>query len=436
MAPVTGGARAAIPTPIVPAETPDLPAAGVYDLRVALRARSSTHERDAISVLLVEDDDGDALIVDDLLSDALPGATIERSRTFADALVELDAGIDCVLLDLKLPDAEGLDTVVRIRAQAPNTPLIVLTGLDHEAAGMAAVDAGAQDYLVKGEVDGAQLARAIRYAIVRRQAADAQQQLRLADAQAREIVRLERGLAPRPLISDRSVWIASRYRSGRNRALLGGDFFDIAEDPHGRVRAVVGDVCGHGPDEAAIGVCLRAAWRALAVAGVDSELALSTLERVLEHEREIPLLFTTLCTLEVELTQSTASLVLAGHPPPILIDSTSVSTIASAPSGPPIGLLNGSWSPTLLQLPAEWAMLMYTDGISEGKIGDGPERLGTDGLQRLISEHIASHPHWRQQPDALLAQLIAQAQELNGGELNDDVAMLLIGARPQSAKSA
>ena len=59
-------------------------------------------------------------------------------------------------------------------------------------------------------------------------------------------------------------------------------------------------------------MCLRAAWRALAVAGVDSELALGTLERVLEHEREIPLLFTTLCTLEVELTQSTASLVLAG----------------------------------------------------------------------------------------------------------------------------
>jgi serine phosphatase RsbU (regulator of sigma subunit) len=436
MAPVTGGARAAIPTPIAPAETHGRTAAGVYDLRVALRARSSTHERDAISVLLVEDDDGDALIVDDLLSDALPSARITRSRTFADALVELDAGIDCVLLDLKLPDAEGLDTVVRVRAQAPNTPLIVLTGLDHEAAGMAAVDAGAQDYLVKGEVDGAQLARAIRYAIVRRQAADAQQQLRLADAQAREIVRLERGLAPRPLISDRSVWIASRYRSGRNRALLGGDFFDVAEDPRGRLRAVVGDVCGHGPDEAAIGVCLRAAWRALAVAGVDSELALSTLERVLEHEREIPLLFTTLCTLEVELTQSTASLVLAGHPPPILIDSTSVSAIASAPSGPPIGLLNGRWSPTLLQLPAEWAMLMYTDGISEGKIGDGPQRLGTDGLQRLISEHIASHPHWRQQPDALLAQLIAQAQELNGGELNDDVAMLLIGARPQSAIGA
>jgi DNA-binding NarL/FixJ family response regulator len=151
----------------------------------------------AIRVLLVEDDDGDALLVDDLLSEALPGVRIARSRTFGDALSSLDAGIDCVLLDLQLPDAAGLDTVVRLRARAPATPLIVLTGLDDAAAGVAAVDAGAQDYLVKGNVDGAQLARAIRYAIVRRQAADAQHELRLADVQAREVARLERGLAPR-----------------------------------------------------------------------------------------------------------------------------------------------------------------------------------------------------------------------------------------------
>jgi serine phosphatase RsbU (regulator of sigma subunit) len=387
----------------------------------------------AISVLLVEDDDGDALIVDDLLSEALPGIQISRSRTFSDALEQLDSRIDCVLLDLKLPDAEGLDTVVRLRAQAPDTPLIVLTGLDHEAAGVAAVDAGAQDYLVKGEVDGAQLARAIRYAIVRRQAADAQQQLRLADVQAREVVRLERGLAPRPLIGDSGVWIASLYRAGRNRALLGGDFFDVAEAPGGRLRAVVGDVCGHGPDEAAIGVCLRAAWRALTVAGVDSELVVRALERVLEHERELPFLFTTLCTLEIELAQARATMLLAGHPPPILIDGDSLSFLPHAHRGPPIGLSSGDWSPAPLELPPAWVLLLYTDGITEGKIGDGPQRLGTDGVQRLLAEHIAAHPNWRERPDDLLAELIARAEALNGGELTDDVAMLLIGSHAQSS---
>jgi serine phosphatase RsbU (regulator of sigma subunit) len=389
-----------------------------------------------ITVLLVEDDDGDALIVDDLLSAALPGAQITRSRTFADALAELSSRIDCVLLDLKLPDAEGLDTVVRLREQAPDTPLIVLTGLHDEAAGVTAVDAGAQDYLVKGEVDGAQLARAIRYAIVRRQAADAQQQLRVADVQAREIARLERGLAPRPLISEESVWIASLYRAGRNRALLGGDFFDVAETADGRLRAVVGDVCGHGPDEAAIGVCLRAAWRALTVAGVNSELVVHALERVLEHEREIPYLFTTLCTLEIDPAHASAKMLLAGHPPPILIDGTSVSSVPRDHGGPPIGLLSGGWSAAALQLPHGWVMLLHTDGITEGKIGPGSERLGADGLQRLVAEHIAAHPGWQQRPNELLAEVIAKAEALNGEELTDDVAMLLIGSRPRSAQAA
>ncbi len=393
-------------------------------------------ERDAIGVLLVEDDDGDALLVDDLLTEALPNVQITRSRTLGEALAELDAGVDCVLLDLKLPDAEGLDTVVRLRAQAPETPLIVLTGLDHEAAGVAAVDAGAQDYLVKGSVDGAQLARAIRYSIVRRQATDAQQQLRLAEAQSREIARLERGLAPRPLVNADSVWIASQYRAGRNRALLGGDFFDVVEAPERCVRAVVGDVCGHGPDEAAIGVCLRAAWRALTVAGVDSEQVMRALEHVLEHERELPHLFTTLCTLEVDLPQATARMTLAGHPPPVLIVGTSVSVVSRAGGGPPIGLGDGSWSSTSLQLPDGWAMLLYTDGITEGRIGDGPERLGIDGLQRLVAEHVAAHPDWRERPSMLLAELTMRVEALNGGELTDDVAMLLIGSRTRGSAAA
>ncbi|HEY5287805.1 MAG TPA: fused response regulator/phosphatase [Solirubrobacteraceae bacterium] len=387
--------------------------------------------RDRLSVLLIEDDDGDALIVEDLLEGTLPLARLIRARTLGEALAKLEDGIDCLLLDLKLPDAEGLDTVVRLRAQAPGIPLIVLTGLNDEAAGVGAVDAGAQDYLVKGHVDGDQLARAIRYSISRRQADEARQQLRLAQAQSREVTRLERGLAPRPLIDDDLVWIATCYRAGRDRGLLGGDFFDVAEAPDGRVRLVVGDVCGHGPDEAAIGVCLRAAWRALAICGVEPERTMRALQRVLEHEREIPLLFTTLCTLEIDADGAGAEMMLAGHPAPILIDGGSVSDFPQVAVGPPIGLGDGRWQPTHLDLPPDWAMLLHTDGITEGRIGEGAERLGTARLQTLIAEYIAAHHDWHEQPDRLLLSLIEQAEELNGGALTDDVAMVLVGASPQ-----
>jgi serine phosphatase RsbU (regulator of sigma subunit) len=394
--------------------------------------RTTTAAQDRLSVLLVEDDDGDALIVEDLLEGALPGARLTRARTFAQALAKLADDIDCLLLDLKLPDAEGLDTVVRLRTQAPGIPLIVLTGLNDEAAGVGAVEAGAQDYLVKGYVDGDQLARAIRYSISRRQADEARQQLRLAQAQSREATRLERGLAPRPLIGDDSVWIATCYHSGRDRALLGGDFFDVAETPDGHVRLVVGDVCGHGPDEAAIGVCLRAAWRALAICGVEREQTMRALQRVLEHERETPLLFTTLCTLEIEAGGAGAEMVLAGHPPPILIDGGSVSDFPNVAIGPPIGLGDVRWQPTHLDLPPGWAMLLHTDGITEGRIGEGSERLGIARLQTLTAKYIAAHHDWREQPDDMLTSLIAQAEALNGGALTDDVAMVLLGSGNRS----
>jgi serine phosphatase RsbU (regulator of sigma subunit) len=385
-------------------------------------------ERATIELLLVEDDEGDAILVEDQLAEDLPHARVTRSRTLAEALAGLTAELDCVLLDLRLPDAAGMDAVGNIRARAPSVPLIVLTGLDNEAAGVAAVEAGAQDYLVKGTVGGGGLARSIRYAIGRHQTEEAERQLLLARSQAQEVSRLERGLAPRPLIVSRATWVASRYRAGRSRALLGGDFYDAVETSAGRLRLVVGDVCGHGADEAAIGVCLRSAWRALALAGEQPAQILSTLQRVFEHERHMPSLFATLCMLEIDPAERTATVLQAGHPPPVLIAGDSVSTLLETRGEPPIGLGDGHWSAQTLELPPDWAILLYTDGIIEGRIGAGSERLGERGLQQLLGRYIEEHATWREQPAALLDELIRRAEQLNGRALVDDIAMVLVGA--------
>ena len=76
------------------------------------------------------------------------------------------------------------------------------------------------------------------------------------------------GCCPKPLLRDDFVAGPAYYRPGRNLAVLGGDFYDVVEMPDGRVRAVIGDVMGHGPDEAALGVHLRVAWRSLVLADV------------------------------------------------------------------------------------------------------------------------------------------------------------------------
>ena len=92
--------------------------------------------------------------------------------------------------------------------------MLVLTGLDDERRGNEAVGAGAQDYLVKGQIDGQGLARAVRYAVERQAADEARQQLEVARVHAEENARLERGLLPAPLVTDPELDFTAHYRPG------------------------------------------------------------------------------------------------------------------------------------------------------------------------------------------------------------------------------
>src|SRR6202042_2516644 len=107
-------------------------------------------------VLLVEDDDGDATIVSDLLVEAWPVLRVDRATELAEAERRLGAA-DCVLLDLGLPDALGIEAVRRLREGDPEMPVVVLTGDADEQRGIQALGAGAQDYLIKGTISGASL---------------------------------------------------------------------------------------------------------------------------------------------------------------------------------------------------------------------------------------------------------------------------------------
>jgi PAS domain S-box-containing protein len=130
----------------------------------------------AIKVLLVEDNPGDARLVQEMLTDASessPGLTfrVSRAERLTRALDILAAeSFDLILLDLSLPDSHGLDTVHQTLDTAPELPVVVMSGLGNQDVALAAVQAGAQDYLVKGHVDEYSLPRAIHYAIERKRA--------------------------------------------------------------------------------------------------------------------------------------------------------------------------------------------------------------------------------------------------------------------------
>ena len=128
-----------------------------------------------ITVLLVEDNPGDARLILELLGEVQAQAfDLERVDRLDEAIARLArTGVDVVLLDLGLPDSQGLDTFVRARREAPNEPIVVISGLDDERVALEAVRSGAQDYLVKGRIEGQLLARVLRYAIERKRAEEA-----------------------------------------------------------------------------------------------------------------------------------------------------------------------------------------------------------------------------------------------------------------------
>jgi PAS domain S-box-containing protein len=131
-------------------------------------------ETKPIKVLLIEDNPGDARLMREILSEE---RNTEFDLMWVDRLAAgLDAlavgGIDIVLLDLTLPDSSGLDTFVRTHAIAPHVPIVVLSGLNDEEMAVRAVREGAQDYLVKGQVDTKLLVRAMQYAIERKRAGE------------------------------------------------------------------------------------------------------------------------------------------------------------------------------------------------------------------------------------------------------------------------
>ncbi len=123
----------------------------------------------SIRVLLVEDDSEDAHLYQAMLAhEAADEFRLVRVSRLAEAMVMLDErGYDLVLSDLGLPDSEGLFTFLNLKARARDLPIVVLSGLDDEEFAVKAVQKGAQDYLVKSQLNGPQLVRSLRYAIER-----------------------------------------------------------------------------------------------------------------------------------------------------------------------------------------------------------------------------------------------------------------------------
>ena len=184
-------------------------------------------DRPDIRLLLVEDNPGDARLVREHLAEVDGGQRfcLADAPTLAQAAAVVAHGpFDIVLLDLSLPDSSGLETLAHWRTISPDLPVIVLTGSDDEALAIAAVREGAQDYLVKGRIDGGLLAQAIRYAIERkhvqedleRAKADLERRVEERTAELREInAQLQSEIIERTLAQQQAAELLQREQAAR-----------------------------------------------------------------------------------------------------------------------------------------------------------------------------------------------------------------------------
>ncbi|MEU0039130.1 SpoIIE family protein phosphatase [Streptomyces sp. NPDC006333] len=397
--------------------------------------RAATPVATNLTLLVIEDDPAGSLSVPEMLDAAGKPIRIRTARNLTEAERLLTDDVHCILLDLALPapgraadSDDELATLKHVLRLAPRHAVLALTASGDAERGTEAVRVGAQDYLFRDELDGRLLSRAIRYAVERKRSDRAERRLTESRLRAQENARLERGLLPTPLLEGSSLRFAARYRPGRSRALLGGDFYDTVRTADGTVHAMIGDVCGHGPDEAALGVELRIAWRALTFAGMCGDELLSTLQQVLEHERENDEIFATMCTVDIAPDGRRAGLCLAGHPSPLIArPGRPAELLPYENGGPALGLLPGArWPRQQVELGGEWSLMLYTDGLIEGRVGEGNQRLGQDGMVDMVRRQLAEGLEGEQ----LLRAAVSEVRELNGGELTDDVAVLLLDRTP------
>jgi len=395
-----------------------------------------------VRALLVEDNPDDARLIQ-LMIDGAGGDffILEHVSRLQAGLQRLDqGGIGIVLADLSLPDSHGLQTFSRLHARAPQVPIIVLSGLDDTRLAVQAVHEGAQDYLVKGQVEGQLLVRAMRYAIERkamsRQLARYADELRSKNAQleadfnmAREIQEIfqpsqfptfPRSVAP----MDSALRFSQRFLPA---AAVGGDFFSVFPITNSACGMFICDVMGHGMRAALVTAIMRGMVEELMPLAADPGKFLAEINRslhaILRRTRE-PFLATAFYAV-VDVGPGELRFANGGHPSPFLLNRSTrqVEPLQACDPrhGPALGLFDNSNYPVgRCPLGLNDLLLLFTDGLYE-MTGPEDEEFGKDRLLQAVRHRIG------QPIDQLFDGLIEEVQAFSQvKEFEDDVC--LVGA--------
>lgn len=355
---------------------------------------------DTLRVLLVEDFAADAKLVSLALRET-PDQTfvITHAATLRDALAILSTTvIDVVLLDLSLPDSAGVATVTRLRDTVPQVPVVVMTGNSDPAFARRALEAGAQDYLVKGDDSGPVVARAIRYAIMRMTAQiDRETLIRKLESEQRALRReldaaraMQFNLLPRPaqadgMLAELGLTVEAYFEPSSG---VGGDLWGMADCGPGRVGFFSFDFSGHGLSAALNVFRLHTLMGEHAPDPDDPAATLSVLNHslngLLAPGQYATIFFGILDTRRDELVWSAA-----GHPPPALLDGAGGIALLDT-RGTPLGAsAHATYHNRRVAFPRGSSLFLYSDALTEAT-GLDDRMLGDEALLEMLRAGIAN----------------------------------------------
>ncbi len=319
-----------------------------------------------IRVLLVEDNLVQRRLIEGLLAKLSDGMfDLECSERLATGLERLAfGGIDVVLLDLMLPDCEGLQTFLRVRRAAIGIPIVVLTGLDDQVLALTALQEGAEDFLVKGQVNGDILARSLRFAIERNGRRKAEDLLDAAHHEFRAARAIQQRLLPVvPQLSSFDI-------GGMSYCAIGtcGDYFDYVRMPNDTIGIVLADVSGHGLGPSLLMASMRAYVRALARTHDNVGEILTITNRILVEDTQSENFITAIFGQLNPRTRSFAY-TNAGHPTGYVLDTSGAVKWQLNSGGYPLGLMPDhayESSGEMILEPGE-VVVLVSDGILEAR---------------------------------------------------------------------
>jgi len=338
-------------------------------------------ESSRVRILLVEDDPDDVWVMRNLLGDRWDGPfELVHVELLSTALERCRADrFDVILLDLTLPDSAGLETFFSLSAGAEQVPIVVLTGLKDETAAIKAVQSGAQDYLVKGQVDDNSLVRSIRYAIERTRRRQAEEVLRSTTEEFRAAQEIQQRLFPSAPPQLQNLDIAGALHPARATA---GDYYDYIPMLDGSLAVVVGDVSSHGMGPALLMSETRACLRTLAQTSSDVGDILTRTNRVLAADTS-DFHFVTLLMARFEPARRVMVYAGAGQRGYLMHTSGEVTVLES--TSLPLGVREDTIVPAAppVELQPGEIVVFCTDGVTEAE-SPGRVRFGVGRTLAVI----------------------------------------------------